>query len=60
LFQPIGFVERKLKHAHGGLSPAANRSVSNTVKLDSATIDATSTMFAAIPAISSEPNTTST
>jgi hypothetical protein len=60
LFQPIGFVERKLKHAQGGLSPAANRRVSSTVKLDNATIDALSTMFAAIPAISNEPNATST
>jgi hypothetical protein len=45
LFQPIGFVERKLKHAQGGLSPATNRRVSNTVKLDSATMEAMSTTF---------------
>jgi hypothetical protein len=60
LLQPIGFVERKLKHAHGGLSPAAKRSTSNTVKLESATIEAMSTVLAANPAINNEPRTTST
>jgi hypothetical protein len=60
LFQPIGFVERKLKHAQGGLSPTANRRPSNMVKLDSATIEAMSTAFAANPAISNEPRITST
>jgi hypothetical protein len=60
LLQPIGFVERKLKQAQGGLSPAANRRASNTVKLESATIEAMSTACAANPAINNEPRTTST